>query len=461
MHSQNATLSSTAPMLDNIARRPMRSASWREKRNAIGSAAFIALLCTTLVDINVVLRLLTGQSQLASPLLLICCFGCYLAFQFRIPSSLGTVGMWYLGSFLFFIFFGMMIRLMGRFDQVELYILAYWFRLNFTSVLIISAVALGARHFVLRHSPETALFFVFAILMVQVLGVLLSQQLGNTLFAGSADQARFDAMGRSTGLLANPNSTGILMAATAAVGFACLVTGRHRAIVLVGLVAAGVACIMTFSRSAWITFLAVAVSQFFFSPIIRKKGALVGALVITCGLVWFVTTGVEKINLNKRQTERTQSLTDIFSGDYDASDTGSRFVVAALGIQSWLESPMFGHGLGKGARIETKYGLGLGPHNHFILILIETGLIGVTPYLIFFPMAAFVAWRCPSVPVRTFALGYLVVYFCNNLTAHNIPSRNYHAAFLGLMFAFLSAVAYAQKRQKRQERQNARVVPAY
>ncbi len=439
---------------------PGYSQPWtrREKNNVLGSIAFVAVLGTTLFDLNALLRMITDRSQVASPILLICCITSFIAFRFQFKRALGISGMWFVGAYLFFIFFGSVVRLLSDFDQTEIFILTYWLRMHLTSIVILLATALGARYFALRHSPEKTLFLVLGIGMLQVLATLFSKQLGSTVF-GSSLHAKYDSLGRATGLLGNPNATGNLMVAVAAVAFACMVTGKWRIPVLGCLFATAVACIMTFSRSSWIALFLLGVSQVFYSPVVRKKAAFVASAAVAVGIVWFIMHGAERFQLNERQQKRVTSFSDIYSGEYDELDTGNRAVQARIGLVQWAKSPLIGHGLGTGSRIDTDYGLTLGPHNHFILVLVEAGIIGLIPYLIFFGVAVWASWKCTSKVVRTFALGYLLAYLCHNLTGHNVPTQNYHAVLLGVMFGLLAAVALIDKQQRRAQRAKTAVRP--
>ncbi len=422
--------------------------SLREKANALGMIAFVAVLCTTLFDLNSLLFAMTDRQQLASPILLVCCLISFVAFRFQFIKSLGLAGSVFVASYLMFIAVGCMSRLLGDFDQTEIYILTYFLRMHLTSVVIVLAAALGARYFALRFSPEKALLVVLVVASLQVLAVLFSRQLGDVVLVGEKHQ-KFESIGRATGFLGDPNLTGNLMAAVIAIGFGCLVSDKWKIPVLLCMGAAAVGCIMTFSRSAWIAVFLVGASQIFYSPVVRKKSALVGSAAIAIGIVWFVLQGANRFELSDQQKDRVASFTEIMSGDYDELDTGNRFVQAAIGMKKWASSPLFGHGLGKGSRMETEYGLTLGTHNHFILLLVEAGILGLIPYLFFFAIATWVAWKSPSDAVKTFSLGYLVAFVCHNLTGHNVTTENFHAALLGVMFGLLSAVNYAAKRQKR------------
>ena len=419
---------------------PQQSEStWRERANLLGTLAFFAVLATTLFDMNALMKIITGRSQVASPVLLLACLVSFVAFQFRLPKALGASGIAFIVSYVFFIGLGCASRLLGEFDQTEIWVLTYWLRMHITSVVIVLATALGARYYAARYSPGKTLVIVFGVAMLQVLAVLLSRQFGTAEFVQSDVHEKFNAAGRATGLLSNPNATGNLMAAIVAIGLACLVWGKWRIPVILGLAGTGIACVMTFSRSSMIAMFIVAASQVFYSPIVRKKSALIGSVLVIGGLVWFITAGAEKLELNEKQEKRITSFSDIWAGEYDESDLGNRFVQAAIGLREWARSPVFGLGLGRGSRMDTVYGWTLGTHNHYILILVETGIMGLIPYVVFFLVTAWVAWWTKCDVTRTFALGYLVAYICHNLTGHNVPTQNYHAVFLGVMFGLLAA----------------------
>ena len=204
---------------------------------------------------------------------------------------------------------------------------------------------------------------------------------------------------------------------------------------MTGIVLAGIACVTTYSRSSMIAFAIVAIVQILTSSVLRNKSVILASIITIAGLTWFVAEGYKTMGSATRQQEqRIASFAELAAGDFSEEHTGHRFAVSAVGLEFWLRKPLFGHGLGNGRTLDLGMGVhSLGPHNEFVLLLIEAGVLGFLTFVIALAAAWYAALRCKVPEVRALAIACLTVFSCNCLTSHTIHTQNYHAAMLGIV----------------------------
>ena len=151
----------------------------------------------------------------------------------------------------------------------------------------------------------------------------------------------------------------------------------------------------------------------------------------------------------RQQEQRIASFAELAAGDFSEQHTGHRFTVAAVGLEYWRRSPIFGHGLGNGRTLDLGMGVhSLGPHNEFVLLLIEAGVLGFLSFVIALAGAWYAALRCKIPEVRSLTIACLTVFSCNCLTSHVVLTLNYYAAMLGIVFGCLSG-AYSLTKVRR------------
>ncbi len=418
------------------------------KANPGGAAAFLAVFFMTQVDVNQIAAMMLGINEMFSIVLLITCLACYIFFQFRFGKALGQAGVVLVGFLLFFYSLSVAVLLTGLSDRV-LFEAAYVFRSNVTSLIIILAAALGSHYLFVRHGTRRALWIIAVVCLIQISLMCVGAAVSDTLFTAAAYESKMARIGgRSTGIFGDPNQAGFAVAAGSAVLFGCLIAGRHTWLIIAGLLGAAAFVMMTFSRSSIVTFALLLMVQFSISPILKRKSLLLAVPLILAGIVWMVSGGFEKLgDVTADQEARMNSFSEMLHGNFAKETTGSRFLVAANGIRYWLESPLFGHGLGKGQFIEGHLAEGgmPGPHNTFILLLIEGGAPALLAFLLFLLVTLKESLKCKEIELRVFALGYLAVFLCGCMTLHTMLSDNNQAAMLGVL---VGALAASKQRRK-------------
>ena len=436
-----ATTLPPSPIVGTPPRRPVSVGS--ERLNSSGFVLACLVLMTVFVDINAAIRLMFGSQRIGSPLIFILCLSTFIAYRFQFRRGLGKAGMIYTAMFLIYLLFGTVVLLVD-FSDVAVYQAFYFLQMNLSSVVIMLALAPAARNAVLAKKGHRMIMAGFLVLMASVLLLFYAKFAGTAIYATHELTAEIKSQftaGRAIGFFTNANQAGMAMCVAAAFGFATLVGTKRRLFVMAGIAAAGVAVVATYSRSSMLVFGVVAIVQIVTSNVFKNKAVILSSLVAVSAFVWFLSSGYESLNdLTVQQQKRLASFTSMAKGDFSNENTGHRFAVAKTGIEYWLRSPVFGHGLGTGRSIDMGMGVtALGPHNQFILLLIEGG----APTLILFIIAGVVAWtramRCKVPQVRTLAIGCLAVYTANCFTSHTILLQNIYAAAMGIVFGCLSA----------------------
>ena len=431
-------------------------------KNRFGLLLFLGLLLTTLVDFNQLALMTTGIDSFLSPLMLLFCIGIFFCFEFRFGESLGRIRNSYLMLAIGHLTIGTLVAFV--FSSTEVYLVYYYIRLYAPSLLIVLACSLGAYHAAQVWGLLATVRVVFFVLSIHILGMILGAVYSDVLYsqrrsvsAQTGQEVRLtEVEGRQSGFFANPNETGMVMVFLAAVGMVCLVgEGRHKWIYVAGIACAAVGCLVTFSRSSILTFAIVIAVQLAIGRLLARWGVLLVAVGAFSALGWLIVGGAEKIGqLNEEQSSRLESISEVLQGNVNEKNTGHRLVAAAVGLHHWAKKPIFGHGIGHGSAIRSKdtaVGWMLGPHNEYIFMLIEWGVVGLSAYLFFLWSLFRSVMKCKSLAAQTLGAGYLAVLLCDSMVSHNVMSQNTHASMMGICFALLAA--------SRVSRVSPRVVP--
>ena len=180
----------------------------------------------------------------------------------------------------------------------------------------------------------------------------------------------------------NPNEAGTQCCLFVVVGYALTAfTGRNRWLVI-SLAIAVPACFYTYSRGSFIALFLVSTSMafFVFPP---KKIVRVFIALFCVGIAMFAMRSMIDAQLASEKKgsaldRRLSLFGDLLQGRIDSQTTNGRSVLAREAIQEWMKSPVYGNGAGSLNRMPRA---GLGPHNVFLKILGETGLIGLGCFL--------------------------------------------------------------------------------
>jgi len=190
-----------------------------------------------------------------------------------------------------------------------------------------------------------------------------------------------DVRGRAAGLYENPNMSGTFIVLAMVAGIGAVPSRFRSAFVFV----CGIGVLITFSRGAWAAWF-IGVGGLYLTRIIEipsLKGIVIAsALLVTIGIliggiVTSIASVIDQLMASGLLTSNTAARLgiggDVFSG-FAAYD---RLTVAGIAFEEFQEAPIFGHGLSYTA----EWSYAARPHNMFLLMAVEGGLLGLCTYL--------------------------------------------------------------------------------
>jgi O-antigen ligase len=400
--------------------------------------AFAVISLITCCNLNGVLFALTGINQLASPILFVLTI--YYSFQ---RTADGGLGLRY--NLIVLLFLRLVV--IGGFQVPDFRDpnIKNRFVAVIGSALLITACARITKNSFVRGSSGR-LFTLFGIAsFLSTLGVLVTWKYPTL---GRALRTETTELGyeRVTGFFSNPNEAGFQSCITLLIILAAFVRfygvhkkKRHFWMLFWLLIGAGltlVAIFVTFSRSA----LLVAVGCLVIAPYcafnVKSVKSTVQIMVAAAGLV--VAMGIFASNIDQYIeasdsefiSKRLSFFTKALKGEQlDDDDKGYRTVLLAKGIDYWWESPVFGHGLGKGARLT---GSDWGPHNTIVLLLIEGGIVPALLLLLSLSIMLRYCWRIKDGATRLLLFGYMWILVSEMFVSHGVLWSRYHSVLLGL-----------------------------
>ena len=412
----------------------------------------LAALCST--NINFVTRAFLGKDQVFSVLYLMASLVCLFTFQFKVGQALGKPGILWVFAMLFFLALATRMG-MGISSAYYLSPSSNLYRLLVAQMITVS-MALGMRHILLAGKMQVALRWLFAMTVVAALTVIVTKKAPWLLkFVGHLTQDR------AAGFFGDPNRAGQAICVSAAIGFASLVNEtslKWKAMVYAGLLALVPCLFLTYSRSSIIFMVVLVGMQFFISPILKQKetsiAILLVALTIPVGVSYVLNQKASNADAwdqaNKSaQKERMESFFRILSGNFDAADTGHRFVLAAAGLNRFASSPIIGIGYQKLVLMDE---VGVGCHNTFLRVAGEAGIFAFLIYVGSLIVISIAGWRCGNPAVRCLVLGYVAMYACSCMVSHSILTNRLHNVMMGVCAGFLSATIVVRRQEARQRK---------
>ncbi|HYW91798.1 MAG TPA: O-antigen ligase family protein [Gammaproteobacteria bacterium] len=239
--------------------------------------------------------------------------------------------------------------------------------------------------------------------------------------------------GRGAGLYVNPNIAGHFLA-MAMVGGTLVVPRRVRVLYL-GLCGLGV--LATFSRAGWILWGIGVLGLGWQGALTRtRRRYLLGvtfALLLgagTAALLFSGTAGslVSGTRLQNYLTPNTAQRLGIGSSVLSGYATGQRLRLIADSLTAAAAAPWLGHGIG----YTTEWSYSHGPHNMYLLFLVDGGIVGLGLYL----MLMAVLWRISTGVGRIMALQFIVA----GMFTHNQMEQPVFLMLLAFICAHHDAV---------------------
>lgn len=118
--------------------------------------------------------------------------------------------------------------------------------------------------------------------------------------------------------------------------------------------------------------------------------------------------------------------------------TANRFNYYAFAVEAWLRAPILGNGLGSFSILYRNMELyGAQPHNAFLEILAEYGLVGLALFLLMLGSLFHQIWRAGTLrdPVMLTLLAMFAVQFTNAMVARQLSGQMGLFAMFGLLTA--------------------------
>jgi O-antigen ligase len=161
--------------------------------------------------------------------------------------------------------------------------------------------------------------------------------------------------------------------------------------------------------------------------------ALVAALG-TLMLLFFLWTSENMVDRVADQMTTVERLQSYSASGFDDS-LGGRIQAQQFALERWLEAPFFGWGIGE---FKLLYGVYRYPHNLFIEILMEEGVVGFALLVALASLAVVRAWRLwPTDPTNWMAIALVLLLYLELASRATVqgflPDERALFAFLGLV----------------------------
>ncbi|WP_288106567.1 O-antigen ligase family protein [Limnobacter sp.] len=140
---------------------------------------------------------------------------------------------------------------------------------------------------------------------------------------------------------------------------------------------------MVQGRTGWIVFAVIPVV--FFARRMGLKGLIAGLVFSVAVLALsYLLVG----NVHERVDKGVSEVLALYHGGQTDTSMGERYTYMLAGWSAFLDAPWIGHGVGGVVKAVSAFSLQRGvepfanPHNQFLLILIQSGLVGLFAYLL-------------------------------------------------------------------------------
>ena len=422
-------------MKKNIDRNSSLGSSW----SGWLQCCVATLSAILILNLNGVFSVIWGLEQVFSLVILGLC--CVIIFNLIgcLSASLCSSGLYIVGFFVIYIISSGIIGVLS--DRVDFLTLLLRIITLINSIIIVLTFGLIGR--AVRGSKYQMKFSI--LIFVLFGGAVLSGYIGllfpkwDQVFATTAAD-----IGRVTGFFLNPNEYGAQAGFLLCFGALLSFTRGNGLWFILGFSLSLSAAFLSQSKAA--VMIIVILGVFFIARIIylglfsvskAKAGYFFIAIISIAsiyGALFLVRSagmGQLELDMTRSQEMRSSQLKDlIFEGKIDSTTTTGRTEAAEEGLQIWAESPIVGNGL---TALDRMPKFGLGPHNSFIKILGEGGIVVFCAFLY---ALGRLGWDIIWVSNRSVSfcyLGCLLVLIAVLTASHTALERRNYNAMLGLL----------------------------
>jgi O-antigen ligase len=174
----------------------------------------------------------------------------------------------------------------------------------------------------------------------------------------------------------------------------------------------------------------------------------IGMIVVILGGRWLagrILAGTLNIQLGGDEFRRVAQLANVLqTGSIDARVTTGRTVIWLTGIGDWSHSPIIGLGLTAFDRVR---GVDMEIHNTYLRVLGESGIIGMTAFLVLTASLIVAIVRCQDRSIHVLGLGFLFVQFPLMMSTGGTFLLRNHNLITGCMIGLLIGTTRLVTRQ--------------
>lgn len=220
---------------------------------------------------------------------------------------------------------------------------------------------------------------------------------------------------RTAGFWFNPNNAAMMLLAT------LFITGsfdskKNKIVWLLRiLIICGI--ITSFSRTA---ILLLFIGALYYAVVLRKTKLVIGTFML--GFIFIIGLMANLSQFSEYQQKRIQSVVQIASNEEVEADNRSALWIFAT-IAVYDNAPIIGLGHASMDHIVPFAGKGLGPHNYFIWIWGNSGIIGVMGLLIYLIAMFVLARKIEDRKIKGGVLILVLTLFCYDILAHDIMAH--------------------------------------
>ena len=400
---------------------------------------FIALAVMVVLNLNILGSRLVGNGQAFSPFILLACILAVANSKVSRVNGMPLAAKIFGAGFLVAILVGVMATIaggLGGFTELAFRIL----KDAATPVVFFSTVLMASS--LKKLGGETAerqlLSIMFWISLIGALTIFIPLVFPQWHYFIRGEDRSFTRFG---GVFGNPNAASSAVLSFMVVGMAMTARSKKMSYLVVAITVGAAAIFLTGSRIGLLAvfFIILPLNGLIFGFKHVFRIAVIGLVAIAVGVGLFFAVQNQTKTGNYSESKRARQLLSLYEEGLHEGNTGGRTILAKIAIDMWQRSPIIGHGIGS-SRPMIPY-IENGPHNYFLTVLVETGVMGFIPFVICWTLVGIHSFdKSNETWLRVLIIGLFLTISAYAMTAHTVfTSRNQIfliAAALGLSMKF-------------------------
>lgn len=364
----------------------------RNQQYAKQSAQKFFLACLGLLvvlNLNILGAAFLGSGQIFSPAIMLVCIILFLRSRVSVFKGIPRVAQFFGSALLFVIFFGVISGLANGLTPREMASTVIsdgaTVVVFFTSVVAVQSLARRGG----KPSEEFVLKICFWLACAATASIFIPLVLPKWQYwvAENKNPDRF------SGMFGNSNAAAAAAISFMVFGFARTAYDKKLKWTMISSVLAIIAVYMTGSRSGILSAVLVGfcTGLLVFKPReFLKLAFVVMFLGVTFATLFQVIRNQAETANDKLARRYAETLEMMQGGGMDDNSTGGRLGLAQVAWEQYKTSPIIGTGIGSARPMPRA---GLGPHDYYLAVLVETGITGLLPFLIFWALVGLSVFR--------------------------------------------------------------------